>query len=241
MRASSRSRTDDEQWLSRCTTDLTAPLALIRGREFRPPAEALSQLSRRLGFSQRKAGARPLTAESSCNSMPIRLDPFRLAADAEICMMAADTLEKLGIKRGDYVIKVNNRNVLDGIMETIGLGGAENGGREAHRACGRRSTSSTAWGPEGVRPLLGTGRKSDESGDFTKGAGLTEVQIAEIMVSCSKFRSMADSALAIQHVPSAAHGAGIADVRAFEDRRTDGILRGIGRAAQRSVQGIRRT
>ena len=40
-----------------------------------------------------------------------------IAADAEICMLAADTLEALGIKRGDYVIKVNNRKVLDGVME----------------------------------------------------------------------------------------------------------------------------
>ena len=41
-----------------------------------------------------------------------------VAADAEICMMAADTLERVGIKRGDYVIKVNNRKVLDGVMES---------------------------------------------------------------------------------------------------------------------------
>ena len=52
-----------------------------------------------------------------------------VAADAEICMMAADTLERVGIKRGDYVIKVNNRKVLDGVMEAIGLGGEENAGK----------------------------------------------------------------------------------------------------------------
>ena len=40
-----------------------------------------------------------------------------LAADAEMCMLAADTLEALGIKRGDYLIKVNNRKVLDGVLE----------------------------------------------------------------------------------------------------------------------------
>ncbi len=45
-----------------------------------------------------------------------------VAADAEICMLAADTMEALGIKRGDYVVKVNNRKVLDGVMEAIGLG-----------------------------------------------------------------------------------------------------------------------
>ncbi len=52
-----------------------------------------------------------------------------VAADAEMCMMAADTLERLGIPRGEYVIKVNNRKVLDGVMEAIGLGGEENAGR----------------------------------------------------------------------------------------------------------------
>ena len=49
-----------------------------------------------------------------------------VAADAEMCMLAADTLEALGIKRGDYVIKVNNRKVLDGVLEVVGLGGDEN-------------------------------------------------------------------------------------------------------------------
>ena len=63
------------------------------------------------------------------------------AADAEMCMMAADTMEALGIPRGSYVVKVNNRKVLDGVMEAIGLGGEENAGRGS-RCCGR-STSGT--------------------------------------------------------------------------------------------------
>jgi histidyl-tRNA synthetase len=44
-------------------------------------------------------------------------------------MLMADTLERVGIPRGDYVIKVNNRKVLDGVMEAIGLGCEENAGR----------------------------------------------------------------------------------------------------------------
>ena len=51
------------------------------------------------------------------------------AADAEICMMAADTMEALGIPRGSYVVKVNNRKVLDGVLEAIGLGGEANAGK----------------------------------------------------------------------------------------------------------------
>src|SRR5579864_8743418 len=43
------------------------------------------------------------------------------AADAEMCMMAADTMEALGIKN-HYFVKVNNRKVLDGVLAAIGLG-----------------------------------------------------------------------------------------------------------------------
>src|SRR5205807_9902432 len=91
-----------------------------------------------------------------------------IAADAELCMMAADTLEKLGVERGDYVIKVNNRKVLDGVMEAIGLGGEENAGRRLMVL--RAIDKYDRLGVDGVRALLGAGRK-DESGDSTKGAG----------------------------------------------------------------------
>ena len=93
-----------------------------------------------------------------------------VAADAEMCMLAADTLEALGVKRGDYVIKVNNRKVLDGLLEAVGLGGDENAARRLtvlraidkfDRLRYRRCYAN----------FLGKGRK-DESGDFTKGADL---------------------------------------------------------------------
>src|SRR5712691_6922922 len=52
-----------------------------------------------------------------------------MAADAEMCMMAADTMEALGIPRGSYVVKVNNRKVLDGMLESVGLAGEMNVGK----------------------------------------------------------------------------------------------------------------
>jgi histidyl-tRNA synthetase len=84
-------------------------------------------------------------------------------------MLAADTLEALGIKRGDYVIKVNNRKVLDGVMVSIGLSGDANMGKRLTVL--RAIDKLDRLGIEGVKQLLGPGRK-DESGDFTKGAGL---------------------------------------------------------------------
>src|SRR5208283_6236551 len=101
-----------------------------------------------------------------------------VAADAAMCMMAADTLERLGIKRGDYVIKVNNRKVLDGVMEAIGLGGEENAGRRLTVL--RAIDKYDRLGLDGVKQLLGAGRK-DESGDFTKGAGLSPDQAQRVM------------------------------------------------------------
>src|SRR5690606_10751277 len=100
-----------------------------------------------------------------------------IAADAEMCMLAADTLERLGVRRGDYVVKVSNRKLLDGVMEVIGIGGEEN---TAKRLIVLRAIDKLdRLGIEGVMALLGGGRE-DESGDFTKGAGLNQFQIDQI-------------------------------------------------------------
>jgi histidyl-tRNA synthetase len=93
-------------------------------------------------------------------------------------MMAADTLERLGVKRGDYVIKINSRKVLDGVMKAVGLDGVENAGRRLTVL--RAVDKLDRLGPDGVKLLLGAGRK-DESGDFTKGAGLGQEAIDTIM------------------------------------------------------------
>src|SRR5262249_25228441 len=100
-----------------------------------------------------------------------------MAADAEMCMMAADTMEALGLQ-GQYVVKINNRKVLDGVLESIGLGGESNVGKRLTVL--RAVDKYDRLGVEGVRQLLGAGRK-DESGDFTKGAELTTEQISEVL------------------------------------------------------------
>src|SRR5581483_5502793 len=101
-----------------------------------------------------------------------------MAADAEMCMLAADTMEALGIKRGDYVVKVNNRKVLDGLLETVGVIGP---GKELQKLTVLRAMDKyDRLGIRGVSDLLGEGRK-DESGDFTKGAGLTRADIETVI------------------------------------------------------------
>ena len=75
-------------------------------------------------------------------------------------------------------MKVNNRKVLDGVLESIGLGGDENAGKRLTVL--RAIDKLDRLGPKGVRELLGPGRK-DESGDVTKGANLDSDQIESLM------------------------------------------------------------
>ncbi len=177
----------DENWLS-LRYDLTAPLA-------RHVAENFDKLpkpyrSYRAGYVFRNEKPGPGRFRQFMQFDADTVGAASVAADAEMCMMAADTLERLGIKRGQYVIKVNNRKVLDGVMEAIGLGGEENAGRRLTVL--RAIDKLDRLGEEGVRLLLGPGRK-DESGDFTKGAGLDEDGVHEIMTLMSSNPDVEDA------------------------------------------------
>ncbi len=166
---------DDEQWLS-LRYDLTAPLARYVAENFEKLPKPYRSFRAGYVFRNEKPG--PGRFRQFMQFDADTVGSASIAADAELCMMAADTLEALGIARGEYVIKVNNRKVLDGVMEAIGLGGAENAGRRLTVL--RAMDKFDKFGVEGVRLLLGPGRK-DESGDFTKGAGLDEGQADKVL------------------------------------------------------------
>jgi histidyl-tRNA synthetase len=168
---------DDEQWLS-LRYDLTAPLARHVAMRLDEQNITLPFRSFRAGWVFRNEKPGPGRFRQFMQFDADTVGSASVAADAEICMMAADTLEAVGIKRGDYVIKVNNRKVLDGVMESIGLGGQESAGRRL--AALRAIDKLDRLGTDGVRDLLMGGRK-DESGDFTKGVGLNEVEAANLL------------------------------------------------------------
>jgi histidyl-tRNA synthetase len=166
---------DDEQWIS-LRYDLTAPLARYVAENF----DSLPKPYRsyRAGYVYRNEKPGPGRFRQFMQFDADTVGSASPAADAEMCMMAADTMEALGIPRGSYVVKVNNRKVLDGVMEGIDLGGEENAG---HRLTVLRAIDKLdRLGVEGVKQLLGQGRK-DESGDFTKGAGLNENQVDRLI------------------------------------------------------------
>ncbi|HLW92147.1 MAG TPA: HisS family protein, partial [Roseiarcus sp.] len=168
---------DDEQWLS-LRYDLTAPLARYVAENYdRLPKPYRSY---RAGWVFRNEKPGPGRYRQFMQFDADTVGASSPAADAEICMMAADCLEALGIERGQYVIKVSSRKILDGLLEAIGLAGEEHAGRRL--AVLRAIDKLDRLGVDGVRLLLGPGRK-DESGDFTKGAGLNDHQINVVLAS----------------------------------------------------------
>ena len=164
---------DDEQWIS-LRYDLTAPLARYVAENF----ESLPKPYRsyREGYVYRNEKPGPGRFRQFMQFDADTVGSASPAADAEMSMMAADTMEALGIPRGSYVVKVNNRKVLDGVRDAIGIGDDVQW-LTAMRAIDKLDRLGIA----GVRQLLGDGRK-DESGDFTKGAGLRAADI-ELVIS----------------------------------------------------------
>jgi len=166
---------DDEQWLS-LRYDLTAPLARYVAENFDTLPKPYR--SYREGYVYRNEKPGPGRFRQFMQFDADTVGSTAMAADAEICMMAADTMEALGIPRGSYLVKVNNRKVLDGVLESVGLAGEANAGKRLTVL--RAIDKYDRLGAEGVKALLGPGRK-DESGDFTRGAELSQEQIAQVM------------------------------------------------------------
>ncbi|WP_321450019.1 histidine--tRNA ligase [uncultured Cohaesibacter sp.] len=166
---------DDEQWMS-LRYDLTAPMA-------RHVAENINEIqlpfrTYRVGYVYRNEKPGPGRFRQFMQFDADTVGAPGVQTDAEACMMMADTMEALGIERGNYVIRVNNRKVLDGVMEEIGFGGDEHA--EARLTVLRAVDKLDKFGSDGVRLLLGEGRK-DESGDFTKGAGLSPENVEKVI------------------------------------------------------------
>ncbi|MEO0545584.1 MAG: histidine--tRNA ligase [Pseudomonadota bacterium] len=160
---------DDDQWMS-LRYDLTAPLA----RHFAQNINTLQTPYRtyRAGHVFRNEKPGPGRFRQFMQFDADTVGAPNPSADAEMCMMMADTMEALGIKRGDYIIRVNNRKVLDGVMEGIAISDEEQK-LIVLRSLDKRDKFE--WSE--VEKLLSEGRK-DVSGDFTSGAGLSVEQIA---------------------------------------------------------------
>lgn len=177
-------RDDDDQWVA-LRYDLTAPLARYVAQNRNELTLPYRRCQVGPVFRQEKPGPGRFRQFYQCDFDTV--GSRSMVVDAEACALLAESMETLGIEPGSYVIRVNDRKVLNGVLNRAGLalpagaGDEEGAQAEARRSHVLRSIDKLdRIGLDGVRQLLGTGRE-DESGDYTVGVGLADDQIDQIL------------------------------------------------------------
>jgi histidyl-tRNA synthetase len=232
---------DDGTWLA-LRYDLTAPLARVYAQHRLTLPTPYRRYAVGPVWRNEKPGPGRFRQFTQCDADTV--GSASPAADAEMAMMTADVLEAVGIARGDYLVRVNSRRVLNGVMEAAGIYQPDD--PEAHaRQRGivlRAIDKLDRLGPLGVRALLGRGRE-DESGDFTEGAHLPD-HAAELVLAFTAARGR-DAAATLARLrelvgPSATGRAGIDELDAiaalldaggYDDTRVvldPSVVRGLG-------------
>jgi histidyl-tRNA synthetase len=162
---------DDDEWVA-LRYDLTAPLSRYVAKNF----QALGMPFRRYQAGQVWRLEKPEPGRYR-EFMQLDIDivgASKIMADAEICCVLSEAMEAIGVDRGNYQVRVNDRRILNGLLERARV--------EPEQATTvlRALDKLDRLGPEGVALLLGPGRK-DPTGDFTKGAELAEDQIQTLV------------------------------------------------------------
>ncbi|HUF87098.1 MAG TPA: histidine--tRNA ligase [Thermohalobaculum sp.] len=209
---------DDDTWLG-LRYDLTAPLARYVAQHRLSLPTPYRRYAVGPVWRNEKPGPGRFRQFYQCDADTVGTPT--VAADAEICMMLADAFEAIGIARDDLVIRINDRKVLNGVMQAIGLyDPAEPGAHAATRGTVLRAIDKLdRLGEPGVRALLGEGRK-DESGDYTKGARLSPEQADRVMgfvsarrdtaaATCARLRELVEG--------SATGGEGVAELETIAE------------------------
>ena len=170
---------DESVWLA-LRYDLTAPLARVYAQHRNDLPTPYRRYAMGPVWRNEKPGPGRFRQFYQCDADTV--GSSSVAADSEICAMLSDALEYVGISRGDYVVRINSRKVLNGVMEVAGILDPSDPDRFAtERGIVLRAIDKLdRLGVQGVRALLGKGRK-DESGDFTAGAQLSDAQVDTVM------------------------------------------------------------
>ena len=166
---------DDEQWMS-LRYDLTAPLARFVAENYDGLPKPFRRYAVGSVWRNEKPGPGRFRQFTQCDADIVAAPAPH--ADVECCVILREAILAAGLGADDFVIRLNDRNVLTGLLETIALDGDDKA--ETRLATLRAMDKLDRLGEEGVALLLGAGRK-DESGDYTEGAQLADAQIARVL------------------------------------------------------------
>ena len=165
---------EDTNWMA-LRYDLTAPLARVYAQFRNDLPSPYRRYAMGPVWRNEKPGPGRYRQFYQCDADTV--GSANVAADAEICAMLSDTLETVGIPRGDYIVRVNNRKVLNGVLEAVGLPADDTNMRDAVL---RTIDKFDKVGLGGVRELLGKGRL-DASGAYIDGVGLSDDQAEPVL------------------------------------------------------------
>ncbi|MEJ2030281.1 MAG: ATP phosphoribosyltransferase regulatory subunit, partial [Maritimibacter sp.] len=176
---------DDDKWLA-LRYDLTAPLARVYAQHRNDLPTPYRRYAMGPVWRNEKPGPGRFRQFYQCDADTV--GSASMAADAEVCAMLADALEAVGMPRGDYVVRVNNRKVLNGVLEVMGVDEGE-----TREAVLRTIDKFDKVGEAGVRELLGKGRL-DASGAYIDGVGLSDEQAEPVIAFLTSGKRMAEMA-----------------------------------------------
>ena len=162
---------DENKWLS-LRYDLTAPLARYVAKNYLEIPKPFKRYQ--LGTVWRNEKPGPGRFREFLQFDADFVGTKSLQADAELCVMISEILEKCGLGKKEYIIKISSRKITEELFKKINLDDDEQK-LTALRALDK--IDRLGW--TGVKQLLSEGRK-DKSGDFTKGANLNESNIETI-------------------------------------------------------------
>ncbi len=165
---------EDDAWMA-LRYDMTAPLARVFAQFRNDLPTPYRRYAMGPVWRNEKPGPGRYRQFYQCDADTV--GSANVAADAEICAMLSDTLETVGIPRGDYIVRVNNRKVLNGVLEAVGLPADDTATRDAVL---RTIDKFDKVGVAGVRELLGKGRL-DASGAYIDGVGLSNDQAEPVL------------------------------------------------------------
>ena len=163
---------DDEQWMS-LRYDLTAPLARFAAENWQTLPKPFRRYAAGPVWRNEKPGPGRFREFLQCDADTVGAAGAH--ADAEMIAMAAEAMRAAGAGDGDFVVRVNTRRLLNAVLEDVGAT------TESVRLTILRALDKLdKFGASGVSELLGAGRM-DESGDFTKGAGLDADSVKSVL------------------------------------------------------------
>ena len=204
--------------------DLTAPLARVAAQYRNDLPSPYRRYAMGPVWRNEKPGPGRYRQFYQCDADTV--GAASVAADAEIIAMLADALEAAGIARGDYLVRVNNRKVLNGVLE------AARGQPEQAADVLRQSDKFDKVGEAGVRELLTTGR-TDASGAEIEGVGLDASQAEPVLRFLTSKGD--DNATTLQNLRAAVGGSAVGAEGVDELAQIAAMLDAMGMGADRVV------